>query len=62
VYRDSFTITLAFINTVCAESTLFEYFYPDVDLRNNRSSRMSGKICCGLEFAGLMHKMNKPVK
>lgn len=62
VYRDSFTITSAFINKFCAESTLFECIYPIVDLRNNRSSRVTRKICFGFEFARLIVGMNKPVK
>jgi len=62
VYMDSFTITLAFISKFCAESTLFECIYPIVELRNNRSSRVTRKICFGFEFARLIVGMNKPVK
>jgi hypothetical protein len=62
VYMDSFTITLAFINKFCAESTLFGCIYLIVDLGNNCSSRVTRKICFGFECARLIDGMNKPVK
>jgi hypothetical protein len=62
VYRDSFTITSAFINKFCAKSTLFVCIYPFVELRNNCSSRVTRKICFRFEFARLIGGMNKPVK
>jgi len=62
IYRDSFTIPLAFINKFSVESALFKCMYPVVDLSNNCSRRVTRKLSFDFEFARLIGGMSKPVK